>query len=126
MRPAIDASAILAVIWNEPGQEQALASLPNAVISAVNYAEVRTKMSDRGLGGSDLRELLVEMSIEVVSFDLAQAEATANLRPLTKSRGLSLGDRACLALAIGTGGIAVTADRSWATLGLPVEIEIIR
>ncbi len=50
----------------------------------------------------------------------------ANLRPLTKSRGLSLGDRACLALAMSTGATAVTADRSWADLGLAVSIEVIR
>lgn len=126
MKFVIDASAILAVLWNEPGQQRALARLSNAAISAVNFAEARSKMVDRGVDAGDLRKLVSELAIEVVPFDLAQAEATAGLRPLTKSRGLSLGDRACLALAMSTGATAITADRSWAELGLAVKIEIIR
>lgn len=126
MKFVIDASAILAVLWNEPGQQRALARLSNAAISAVNFAEARSKMVDRGVDAGDLRKLVSELAIEVVSFDLAQAETTAGLRPLTKSRGLSLGDRACLALAMSTGATAITADRSWADLGLAVKIDIIR
>ncbi len=126
MKHAIDASAILAVLWDEPGQAKALDLLPNAAISAVNFAEALSKMADRGIDGSDLRNLLSELAIEVVPFDTAQAESTAVLRPLTRPRGLSLGDRACLALAMRAGAAAVTADRSWADLGLAVKIEVIR
>lgn len=73
-----------------------------------------------------LRQELEVLGLEVLPFTAALAEATAQLRPLTREAGLSLGDRACLALAGALGLPAVTADRIWPDLRLPVEIRVVR
>jgi PIN domain nuclease of toxin-antitoxin system len=122
----LDASALMALMLNEPGSDVVAANLDGAMISAVNLAEVGAKMLERG-SALDLVETEVRAAqIAVVPFDEAHAIETARLRPLTKERGLSLGDRACLALAGLTGRRALTADREWAELGLHLDIRPIR
>lgn len=128
-RPYIlDASALLATLFQEAGSDRVEQVLPGARVSAVNLSEVVTKLSDRGFRGADVLRDLSELDIVVCDFDRAQAETAGKLRHLTKSAGLSLGDRACLALAQSVGGTAVTADRSWANLdlGIAVEVEVVR
>ena len=75
---------------------------------------------------SVIREAIQALGLEVVGFELEQAYQCALLRPLTKSAGLSLGDRACLALAQQRGQPVITADRAWATLALGVTMTVIR
>ena len=128
MSLVLDASALLAYFWQEPGSdrvEQALAS-GDALMSAVNLAEVLSKAADAGMTASDATAMLERLTIEVVPFDTEQAKLAAALRPLTSQFGLSLGDRACLALAQQRGAVALTADRVWAKANLGIRVELIR
>jgi len=109
----LDSSALLALLWNEPGADRVTAALPGALLSSVNLAEVLTKLCERGLSASEGRELVKSLGVVVVDFDADQAEAAATLRESTRSLGLSLGDRACLALARRRNGPALTADAAW-------------
>ena len=109
----LDSSALLALLWNEPGADHVSATLPGALLSSVNLAEVLTKLCERGLSGSEGRELAESLGVVVVDFDADQAEATAALRESTRGLGLSLGDRACLALARRQNCLALTADSAW-------------
>ena len=122
----LDASALLAALFDEPGADRVEEVLPGARMSTVNFSEVVAKLSERGRAGDDTLRILAELDIVVCDFDRNQAEAAGRLRQVTKSAGLSLGDRACLALAAALGGTAVTADRSWASLNLGVTVEVVR
>jgi ribonuclease VapC len=122
----LDSSAVLALLNDEKGADLVRAELDQAVIGAVNLAEVLTVLSDCGLSDIEAEAAFAALDIEVVPFDAPAAGATARLRPTTKSAGLSLGDRACLALARQRKVKAMTADRAWTRLKLPIEIDIIR
>jgi PIN domain nuclease of toxin-antitoxin system len=122
----LDASALLAALFQEVGSDAVEVRLPRARISTVNLSEVVAKLSDRGFLDDDILRDLAELDIVVCDFDRKQAETAGLLRRSTRMAGLSLGDRACLALAATLGGIAVTADRGWAKLGLDVTIEVVR
>jgi PIN domain nuclease of toxin-antitoxin system len=114
-----DASAVLAVLFNEPGADQAVRWLEDddAVISSVNQAEVLAKLLDKGLSEADVTAIAQQLPLQVVPFSAAQARTAASLRPATRALGLSLGDRCCLALASAQPGAqVVTADRPWAGL----------
>jgi ribonuclease VapC len=122
----IDASAVLAVIRDEPGSTAALPYFDSCLISAVNLAEVLQKATQYGMDTGLVRTLLGETEIGVVPFDDEMAESTARLWPLTRHNGLSLADRACLALAEAANGIAVTTDKAWAELDLPgIDIHVL-
>lgn len=122
----LDTSALVALMLGEPGAEVVEACLEGAMISAVNLAEVGAKMMERG-STLELVEIEVRAAeINVVPFDEAQAIETARLRPATKERGLSIGDRACLALASLTQRVVLTSDREWTEVGLPLDIRLIR
>lgn len=124
----LDASALLALLFDEPGGDVVEPRLTTSIISAVNLSEVMQKSLERGVGVESLRDDLEDLGIEVVAFDADAAEETANLRVATRATGLSLGDRACLALAARWNLPAVTADRMWKglALGIPVEVVLIR
>ena len=122
----LDASALLAALFDEPGADRVEEVLPGARMSTVIFSEVVAKLSERGRAGDDTLRILAELDIVVCDFDRNQAEAAGRLRQVTKSAGLSLGDRACLALAAALGGTAVTADRSWGSLSLGVTVEVVR
>lgn len=126
MRTVLDASALLALLWAEPGNENVSAVMDDAVMSAVNWAEVVSKLQDRGIDLSEARPLLMELSIDVLPFDQEQAFAAGALRARSKRLGLSIGDRACLALAGQLASPAITADKSWATLDAGVEVKLVR
>ena len=127
-KPAVlDASALLALLQNEPGAEVVAIRLTQSVISAVNLSEVVAKLVDHGLPEADLRAALDVLDTDVRAFDAAAAYAAGELRRLTRDAALSLGDRACLTLATRLGAVAVTADRSWAKLaGGTSRVELIR
>ncbi len=122
----LDSSAILADFLKEPGCEIVRASRGAHVVSAVNFAEVYSKLVERGLTVEKIEKLRAIEPFTVVEFDCPQAILSAQLRPVTKHLGLSLGDRACLALAIRENATVLTADRSWAGLDLGIEIKVIR
>lgn len=121
----LDASALLAVLLREPGSEKVIDRIPHASISTVNLAEVLTKLAER----DDVTEHDIlsfeNLGMNIVKFDTDQARKAAELRPLTKHLGLSLGDRCCLALAMHLNATAVTADRQWKKVKL-AKVEVIR
>ena len=126
-RIVLDASAILALIGNEPGADKLTSSLlSGAVASAVNLAEVQTKLVSRGWTSSQAWEDATSPVREVVSFDEQQARVAGDLVTQTRHLGLSLGDRACLALAVVLGLPAYTAEKAWKKLRFIVPIHIIR
>ena len=122
----LDSSALLAFIQGEPGGEVVAATVGDALMSSVNHAEVVTKLVERTGSLGVVRAALGIANVDVVDFDLSQAEQAGLLAQQTRSRGLSLGDRACLVLAAREAAPVLTADRIWATLKLDVEIRLIR
>lgn len=122
----LDASAILALLNDESGAEMVEELLSVAIISAVNYAEVVARLSLLGMPENEIREVLGMLGLGIISFDEGLAFQTGALAIAAKQYGLSLGDRACLALAIKTGYSAVTADKAWQELNLGVDIRLIR
>lgn len=124
---AVDASAIIALLALERGHERVQAAIDaGAYLSSVNLSEIVAKLHERGDSGSRIRTMLAVLRVTVVPFDEELAYRAGLLRGATRSAGLSLGDRACLALAERLGLPAVTADRSWAALGLPIQVDVIR
>ena len=98
-KTVLDASALLAFIYREPGAERVTGVLGEAAISTVNYSEVVTKLALRNRSPQRILDELTEFELEVVDFNRALAEDAGLLATATRGQGLSLGDRACLALA---------------------------
>ena len=121
-----DASAILAALKNEPFSNLDPRRLVGATISAVNLCEVMSKLHDDGLKDIQADAAVSAMDLRVISFDEPQARIAARLRAITRDAGLSLGDRACLALGLYLGLLVITADRAWASLDVGVEVVLIR
>jgi PIN domain nuclease of toxin-antitoxin system len=121
-----DASAILAALKNEPFSNVDPRLLVGATVSAVNVCEVLSKLHDDGLNDAQAEAAMAVMDLRVIPFDGLQARTAARLRSITRHAGLSLGDRACLALGDRLGYPVVTADRVWAGLEVGIEIIMIR
>ena len=117
---------MLALVLEEPGADVVEELAEDAALSAVNWAEVWQVARDVGVLVAELRSRVEEYGVSIVPFDPADAERTGDLHDPTRAAGLSLADRACLALAARLGVPAVTADRAWTTLDLGVEILCIR
>jgi ribonuclease VapC len=122
----LDASALMVVLREEPGAATVEAVLDHAAISAVNLSEVQAKLVERGTAAELAWSSLIDLDLEVIDFDAAQAKVAGDLRSLTHAQGLSLGDRACLALAQVLGLPAMTADRAWAGMEVGIEIRSVR
>ncbi len=122
----LDSSALLCLLNGEAGAERVAEALPSAVIGAVNLAEVVTKLRERGLSAEEVEEALGGFNLDVRPFTAAQATAAGHMRQATRSQGLSLGDRACLALAVELGAPALTADQAWGTVEAGAAVEVIR
>jgi len=128
----LDASALLAFLQDEPGADAVDAALfAGAAISAVNWAETLTKLVDFGhsVGEAELRMAatgVVHDALVVLPFDRDLARETAALRTTTRAVGLSVGDRACLALARRLALPVLTTDRAWRALRVGVEIRVVR
>ncbi|GMQ98354.1 MAG: PIN domain-containing protein [Acidimicrobiia bacterium] len=116
MSGVLDASALLALINKEEGAGAVLSVLEAARMSTVNIAEVLAKLSDIGMPPAIAEDLIGRLGLTVEPFELIHAERAARFRPATRRLGLSLGDRACLALAQERGLPAYTADQSWSDL----------
>lgn len=127
----LDASALLAFYLDEPGCERVERPLEGgALISAVNWAEVLARLVDRGAPSETVASRALPAGdwapLALVPFDDRQARETARLRVPTRSLGLSLADRACLALGRLRRLPVLTTDRAWRSLRLSISIEIIR
>jgi len=123
---ALDASALLAFLFAEKGHERVAKHLNDSCLSAVNLAEVASRFARDGHDPRELCRRIADSSIEIVPFLTGDAAIAAALVPITQEYGLSLGDRACLALAMVRQIPALTADRAWASLNLPVAVQLIR
>ncbi|MCW5723899.1 MAG: type II toxin-antitoxin system VapC family toxin [Maricaulaceae bacterium] len=122
----LDASAILCVLQGEPGADTVAGVLKRAMVSAVNYAEAAGKLCDSGVTDTLAEEMLTGLGLAVMDFDAAQALRAGRLRTETRRFGLSLGDRACLALALREDAPVLTADREWVKLDLGLDIRVLR
>lgn len=122
----LDASALLALLNNEDGVEIVQELMPESVISAVNFSEVVACLSRFGVPKDGIPDLLDVLGLTIIPFDKDMAYITGQMAGYTKSLGLSMGDRACLALAIKMNATAITTDKIWGNLGNMVQIKIIR
>jgi ribonuclease VapC len=118
----LDASALLAYLQDEPGGERVRAELKRALMSSVNWSEVLQKALAYGTDIHNMRQDLESLGLEIVDFDAQQAEATAEVWATSKSAGLSLADRACLALAQSRRLPALTSDAAWAKVSSHVRM----
>ena len=126
MSVVLDASALLAYLQGEPGGKRVKAVLGQAVLSTVNWAEVIGKAREQEVETKGLQEDLASLGLGFEPFSATQAEIAGCLKERTKRLGLSLGDRACLALGCDRGHAVYTADRAWLNLEVGVEVVAIR
>jgi len=122
----LDASAVLALLQEEPGSRTVEEWLPGAAISSVNLSEVAGKLLELGMPEQEAAGALQVLGMKVVPFHEELAWRAAALRTSTRALGLSLGDRACLATGIFLDRPVITADRTWSRIDLPVRILCIR
>lgn len=121
-----DASAIIALLVGEPFERVAPERIAGAWVSAVNFSEVLAKLYEMGVPEGEADTAVARLDFRVLAFDEAQAQVAAALKSVTRQAGLSLGDRACLALAKKLGCGTVTADRAWSKIDVGVDILLIR
>ena len=124
-RAVLDASALLAVLYREPGSVVVERYFAQAVVSSVNLSEVAAKLSDHGVDSQEVLEILSGLGLEVREFDTELALMAGALREVTRPLGLSLGDRACLALGIAEGAPILTTDRAWADVPIETTAEVV-
>ena len=122
----LDASAVLALLRNEPGAEIVSALLPKSAICTVNLAEVISTLVNKGASAEDADMIVADVFAQRVSADEPLARRAGTLRGATMHLGLSLGDRFCLALAEREGVAAVTADKTWDKLAGLVKVTLVR
>ena len=125
-RYVLDASALLALLHDELGGESVRPLLPAAVMSSVNWAEVVQKCVARGVDVDGLRSDLGSLGLRVWPFSADDAEDSGRLWSTTKALGLSLGDRACLAMGQRLSLPVLTADRVWGSLDVDFPVQVIR
>lgn len=124
----LDASALLAVAFNEDGAEQVLLALsrPQVGITVANLTEVISKLRQRGMSMAGCRAFIDDLQLVVVSADTETALLAGELHAQARWAGLSFGDATCLATAVQFGASVVTADRAWGRLDVGVGIQVVR
>jgi PIN domain nuclease of toxin-antitoxin system len=122
----LDASAVLACLFDEPGGEVVLAELGRSVVSAVNWAEVSERVMALGAWTDSVRAEFEATGAQIVPVEAVHAERAAALRERTRAKGLSLADRLCFALAASRDLPVMTADGAWTEVDVGVEVRLIR
>ena len=126
MSLVLDASSLLAFLHDEPGADRVWSVLSGAMVCAVNWSEVVQKSLRRQADITGMRQEFAEAGVSFMPFTQEQAEIAALLWDKTRRHGLSLADRACLALAMERQLPILTADRAWSALSLDLDIQLIR
>jgi ribonuclease VapC len=123
----LDASALLAVVFEEAGRDMVAPLMSDSAISAVNYSEVIARQMRKGADGQAVISGLDALGLDIIPWDQELAEGAFDLNPLGWTKGISLGDRVCLATARHLGLRILTADKKWLELSLPgIDIQLIR
>ncbi len=124
----LDASALLAYFNSEKGGDVVEELLSSSIMSTVNIAEVIAELDSKlDISSDESKNVIIKALYQIVPFDFAQCALTGHLKKMTRNIGLSLGDRACIALGISTGYPIYTADKVWSEFALEgVEIRLIR
>ena len=122
----IDASALLALALKEPGHEKVTGHLNRSLISSVNFSEVLARLARTGISPREAGPRFAELGVTIVPFDSEHATIAAEIREHARAAGLGLADCCCLALALQQKLSVLTADRIWKSLGLALEIELVR
>ena len=122
----LDASALLALLYQESGAERVAAALEGSVMSTVNLAEVLGRLARDGRDVAAAVDRVRELPVVFVPFSTEHAALAAGMLPATRAQGLSLGDRACLALAIERQAVALTADTAWVRADHGAQVELFR
>jgi ribonuclease VapC len=122
----LDSSALLAMFNNEIGGDRVADLTEGALVSSVNLAEIHAKLLNKGVLAEYAWSRIFQTGIEVVPFDIEQARLAAEMIQTTRPYGLSLGDRACLALGILRDATVYTSDRAWMNLPGKLEIQMFR
>ena len=125
-KAVLDSSAVLALLRNEPGADLIGQVMPRSLLCAVNLTEVVGKLIERGAPASAAVQIARSLPYQVVPYDEDLASEAGVLWGETRATGLSLGDRACLALARREGLPALTTDRRWARETVGVDVQLIR
>lgn len=120
----LDASALLALLLDEPGSAKVFGIIDQAAMSAVNQAEIYSHYARHGVGRDVISAMLRPLPIAIVPVDASLAIEAGMLRATTFSAGLSLGDRCCLALAKRENLPAWTADRAWKSIADMAEVQV--
>ena len=122
----LDASAMLAVLLEEPGRERVREVMGEAMIASVNWSEVVARLASRAASDAQIAAATSLMAGKIEGFGVKDADLAGRLIAQTRPLGLSLGDRCCLACGILRKATVLTTDRVWARLDLGVSIEVIR
>lgn len=121
----LDASALLAMLNDEPGGAKVAGMIASARISSVNYAEVVSHYVRLGMPEREIDAMLDPLPMEIVPADKSLGQLAGRLRAVTLEAGLSLGDRFCLALSIRDGVPAWTADKAWRVVAEAAKAEVL-
>ena len=126
IRWVLDASAVLAFLRGEAGADVVDEAISSSIVSAVNASEVMAKLIALGASPEIATQTIAQLACAIVDVDAALGLWAGALYAATRHRGLSLGDRICLALSEREGVPALTADRAWAELAIDIEVSLIR
>lgn len=120
----LDASALLAMLWDEPGGDKVAGALIGARMCVVNLAEVTSHFVQHGMPPEAVDAMLRPLPVTLLAADAELARIAGHLRSATIEEGLSLGDRFCLALALRDGLPVWTADRQWASVAEKIGVKV--